>query len=78
MTVGQEMNPNGGWFSRFTGFVTPGPGLVFYGATPEEPWAGRTINYTLEYDGFADYPRYPLNFLSSLNAAMGILLVHTQ
>ncbi len=78
VTVGQEMNPNGGWFSRFTGFVTPGPGLVFYGATPEEPWAGRTINYTLEYDGFADYPRYPLNFLSSLNAAMGILLVHTQ
>lgn len=78
VTVGQEMNPNGGWFSRFTGFVTPGPGLVFYGATPEEPWAGRTVNYTLEYDGFADYPRYPLNFLSSLNAAMGILLVHTQ
>jgi hypothetical protein len=78
VTVGQEMNPNGGWFSRFTGFVTPGPGLVFYGATPEEPWAGRNVNYTLEYDGFADYPRYPLNFLSSLNAALGILLVHTQ
>ena len=78
VTIGQEMSPNGGWFSRFTGFITPGPGLVFYGATPEEPWAGRTINYTLEYDGFADYPRYPLNFLSSLNAAMGILLVHTQ
>ncbi|MCB1263223.1 MAG: PE-PPE domain-containing protein [Mycobacterium sp.] len=78
ITVGQEMNPNGGWFSRFTGFIAPGPGLVFYGATPEEPWAGRTVNYTLEYDGFADYPRYPLNFLSSLNAAMGILLVHTQ
>ena len=78
ITVGQEMNPNGGWFSRFTGFIAPGPGLVFYGATPEEPWASRTINYTLEYDGFADYPRYPLNLLSSLNAAMGILLVHTQ
>lgn len=78
VTVAQEMNPNGGWFSRFTGLVVPGPGLVFYGATPEEPWAGRTVNYTLEYDGFADYPRYPLNFLSSLNAAMGILLVHTQ
>ena len=75
VTVGQEMNPNGGWFSRFTGFITPGPGLVFYGPTPEQTWA-RTINYTLGYDGFADYPRYPLNFLSSLNAAMGILLVH--
>lgn len=78
VTVGQEMNPNGGWFSRFAGFTAPSPGLVFYGATPEEPWAGRTINYTLEYDGFADYPRYPLNFLSSLNAAMGIILVHTN
>lgn len=52
ITVGQEMNPNGGWFSRFTGFIAPGPGLVFYGATPEEPWASRTINYTLEYDNY--------------------------
>ena len=78
ITVGQEMNPNGGWFSRFAGFTAPSPGLVFYGATPEETWASRTINYTLEYDGFADYPRYPLNFLSSLNAAMGIILVHTN
>ena len=33
-------------------------------------------NYALEYDGFADSPRYPLNFLSALNAAMGILFVH--
>ena len=78
VTVGQEMNPNGGWYSRFADFTVPAPGLVLYGATPEEPWAGRTINYALEYDGFADFPRYPLNFLSSLNAALGIVLVHTQ
>ena len=77
VTVGQEMNPNGGWYSRFANFIVPGPGLVLYGATPEQTWA-RTINYTLEYDGFADYPKYPLNFLSSLNAALGIVLVHTQ
>ena len=78
VTVGQEMNPNGGWYSRFTDFTVPAPGLVLYGATPEETWAGKTINYSLEYDGFADFPRYPLNFLSSLNAALGIVLVHTQ
>ena len=32
--------------------------------------------YTLEYDGFADFPRYPLNFLSDLNAFLGIAELH--
>ncbi len=76
VTVGQEMNPNGGWFSRYPGLNAASLGEYFFGSTPEDAFP--TVNYTLEYDGFADSPRYPLNFLSSLNAAMGILLVHVN
>lgn len=74
--VGNEMNPNGGFLSRFPGLKLPSLGLDFYGATPENAFP--TTNYTLEYDGFADFPRYPLNFLADLNAGLGIVLVHTK
>jgi hypothetical protein len=76
VTVGQEMSPDGGWFARYPGLNLPSLGEYFFGSTPEDSYP--TTNYTLEYDGFADSPRYPGNFLSSLNAALGILLVHTN
>ncbi|WP_310778570.1 PE family protein [Mycobacterium sp. Z3061] len=75
--TGNEMNPNGGLLSRFPGLVMSSLGLEFYGATPSD-----TIypvrNYTLEYDGFADFPKYPLNLISDLNAVAGIVFVHPQ
>lgn len=74
--VGNEMNPNGGMLSRFPGLNLPSLGLPFYGATPENAFP--TTNYTLEYDGFADFPRYPLNVISVLNAGLGIIFVHTK
>ncbi|WP_156432721.1 PE-PPE domain-containing protein [Mycobacterium sp. M26] len=74
--VGNEMNPDGGLLSRFPGLTLPSLGLDFYGATPEDDFP--TTNYTLEYDGFADFPKYPLNVLSVLNAGLGIIFVHTQ
>jgi hypothetical protein len=83
VTVGQEMNPNGGWFARFPGLKFPSTGIDFYGATPandtpETLNAYPTTNYALEYDGFADFPRYPMNFLSVANAVLGIFTIHTQ
>ena len=30
----------------------------------------------MEYDGFADFPQYPINFISDLNAFAGIYYVH--
>lgn len=72
--VGNEMNPNGGFLSRFPDLNMASLGIPFYGATPENAYP--TTNYTLEYDGFADFPRYPLNFLADLNAALGIAFVH--
>ena len=74
--VGNEMNPNGGFLSRFPGLSLTSLGIDFYGATPENAYP--TTNYALEYDGFADFPRYPLNFLADLNASLGIVFVHTQ
>jgi hypothetical protein len=73
--VGNEMNPNGGFLSRFPDLNMPSLGIPFYGATPPDSFP--VVNYTLEYDGFGDFPRYPLNVLSVLNAGLGIVLVHT-
>ncbi|MGI9162045.1 MAG: PE-PPE domain-containing protein [Mycobacterium sp.] len=80
--VGNELNPNGGFLSRFTAtpyapaLFLPSLGIPFYEATPADAYA--TTNYTLEYDGFADFPRYPLNLLADINAGLGLALVHTK
>ncbi len=79
--LGDQMNPNGGIFARFPGFPNgqplqfPSLGFTFYGATPSNTIYPTNI-YTLEYDGYADFPQYPINFISDLNAVAGILYVH--
>lgn len=75
--LADPMNPNGGLFSRFAGLALPSLGLDFLGATPSDTIYPTSI-YTHEYDGFADFPRYPLNIVSDLNAVAGIALVHTD
>lgn len=73
--LGDPMNPNGGLLARFPGLNLASIGLNFYGATPANtPWT--TNIYSLEYDGFADFPRYPLDIFSDLNAVAGIAFVH--
>ncbi|MGH3564183.1 MAG: PE-PPE domain-containing protein, partial [Mycobacterium sp.] len=53
----------------------PSLGITFNGATPADtPWD--TAIYTLEYDGYADFPRYPIDLLSDLNAVLGIVYEH--
>ena len=66
LIVGDPMNPNGGFFERFAGLQFPSLGMNFYGATPSNPYP--TTIYTIEYDSWADFPRYPLDILSDLNA----------
>lgn len=66
--IGDLMNPNGGLFERFSGLDLPSLGIDFSGATPADDYP--TTIYTLEYDTWADFPRYPLNILSDLNAFM--------
>ncbi|MCV7330374.1 PE-PPE domain-containing protein [Mycobacterium cookii] len=79
-------NPNGGLFERFNGFETltghttvdqlnlASLGIAFNGATPSDDFL--TNVYSLEYDGFTDFPRYPINLLSDLNAFLGIETLH--
>ncbi len=78
--LGDPSSPNGGILERFNLPQDPNPtlpslGITFSGAAPADTGIPDTI-YTLEYDGFADFPRYPINFLADLNAVMGMALVH--
>jgi hypothetical protein len=78
--------PNGGLFERFNGFETMSGqstvdqlnlaslGIAFNGSTPSDDYL--TNIYSLEYDGFTDFPRYPINLLSDVNAFLGILDLH--
>jgi hypothetical protein len=75
--VGDPSNPNGGFLERFAGVSAPSFGLTgsISGATPSNLYP--TSIYTKEYDGFADFPQYPINVLSDLNAFAGIAFDHT-
>jgi hypothetical protein len=72
--IGDPMNPNGGVFARFPGLTVPSMGATFYGGTPANDYP--TVIYTGEYDGYADFPQYPIDFLADLNALFGVLPVH--
>jgi PE-PPE domain len=86
LLVADPSNPNGGLFERFAGFEpTSGPpvsdplslaslGYTFDSSTPADDYV--TSIYSLEYDGFTDFPRYPINLLSDVNAFLGIALLH--
>jgi hypothetical protein len=78
--LGDPANPDGGLLSRFGVDIdgakptVPGLGITFSGPTPADEYP--TDIYTYEYDGFADQPRYPIDFLSDLNALLGMAFNH--
>jgi hypothetical protein len=78
--VGNPNNPNGGGYERFDGLADTNPslpsiGMTFSGGpTPDDLYP--TDVYTTEYDIAGDFPRYPVDLLSGLNAAFG-LIQHT-
>jgi hypothetical protein len=72
--VGDPNFPNGGMLARFPGLTLPSLGITFSGATPDSPY--QTTIYNQEYDGFADVPQYPINFISDLNAFFGFYYIH--
>lgn len=86
LLVGDPSAPDGGLLSRFDGFTDsagaahpleldlPSLGVAFDGATPSSDFA--TNIYSIEYDGFTDFPKYPINFLADLNAFLGIETLH--
>ena len=72
--AGNPNNPNGGLFERFVGLYLPGFNETLGGATPDLSYP--TYIYSIQYDGFADFPRYPLNFLADANAVAGLYYDH--
>lgn len=74
--IGNPNNPNGGVATRFPGISFPSLGVTATGPTPDNLYP--TKIYTIEYDGVADFPRYPINVLSTLNALAGIYYVHSD
>lgn len=72
--LGNSMNPNGGWDARFPGLSLPTLGFTTLGAAPSNTF--QTISYTIEYDGWADFPQYPINIVSDLNALVGMVTTH--
>jgi hypothetical protein len=77
--VGDTANPDGGLLERFDVPVGSDPsvpsfGVTFGDATPDNLYP--TDVYTLEYDGFADFPQYPIDPLSDLNAFAGMIYEH--
>ncbi|MGH3562509.1 MAG: PE-PPE domain-containing protein, partial [Mycobacterium sp.] len=77
--VGDTGAPNGGLLQRFdlpngTEPTIPSLGLTFTQGQPSDLYP--TDVYTLEYDGWADFPRYPTNVLADLNALLGMFIEH--
>jgi hypothetical protein len=74
--LGDPNNPNGGILERFNGLYIPGLNVLFNGATPANtPYP--TAIYTIEYDGIADFPQYPLDLPADANALLGYLYLHS-
>jgi hypothetical protein len=72
--VENPSRPNGGVMTRFEGLTIPILDITFSGPTPEN--GDKTIDIARQYDGWADFPVYPLNFLATANALLGIVYVH--
>jgi PE-PPE domain-containing protein len=66
--------PNGGILERFNGLSIPVLGVTFNGATPDT--GATTYDISRQYDGWSDFPAYPLNFLADANAIAGIYYLH--
>jgi hypothetical protein len=78
MLVGDTAAPNGGLLTRFDVPLGSDPSIPSLGITFGYPTPDLypTDVYTLEYDGFADFPQYPIDPFSDLNALVGLVLEH--
>lgn len=80
--IGNPSRPNGGILQRLKGLHIPILDVTFDGASPtgspvvDGEYLYPTVDIARQYDGWADFPAYPLNFLADLNALAGILYLH--
>jgi hypothetical protein len=80
--LGDMNNPDGGVYERFS-FLNPFMNLspisalnqpYFVATPPDTPYP--TDIYTIQYDGVADFPQYPIDIPADLNAGMGLIDSH--
>ena len=74
---GDPNMPNGGLMSRFGGAYIPILDFPFNGPAATDTQF-KTVEISRQYDGFTDFPLYPLNLVADLNAVLGILYLHTN
>ena len=67
--------PNGGLSARFPGLYVPILDVTFNGPERTDTQFG-TVSINRQYDGFADFPLYPLNLVATANALLGALYLH--
>ena len=72
--VANPGRPNGGILQRFNGVSIPILDITFNGATPTD--GDITYDIARQYDGWADFPKFPLNLLATANAVLGIVYLH--
>jgi hypothetical protein len=75
--------PNGGIMQRFEGMSIPMLDVTFNGSTPTDSEVGPdgahefpTVDIARQYDGWADFPAYPMNMAATANALLGIYYLH--
>lgn len=69
--------PNGGLGARFPGLFLPIVGTTFTRPAPTDTQFDTAV-IIRQYDGATDFPLYPLNVVSLLNAGLGVLYLHTN
>jgi PE-PPE domain len=78
LVLGDPNRPDGGIDERFEGMYTPGLGggnEPLNGAEPTD--AGiPTIDIANQYDPVADYPQFPIDPVSDVNALLGLIYAH--
>jgi hypothetical protein len=73
--VSNVNKPNGGILERFNGWSIPILGVTFDGATAtDSSMPTKDVSYL--YDGWSDFPVYPLDLLADVNAIAGIVYLH--
>lgn len=82
--LGNVDNADGGAKTRMNAIATifggpmfiPGPGVTLGTTAPTSASDAHVYQVSFEYDGFARAPKYPINLLADLNAAVGTALEH--
>lgn len=71
VVIGNPNRPNGGLLSRFYPVSIPILEFTANGAMPTDTGI-KTTDIAFQYDGAADFPRYPLNLFALLNTVIGL------